>query len=463
MAEANIAYRDDLRRRLQGMTLSPKAADFVIKAMDPVRGAASQIPDAIQVPTLNPQYVVERGFSAPGIVNWDMCVITPPSDRVAAYVIVGPAGIDFRTTVGSLYVMTNNPVVLSGNSQLAGAAVTTAGGVWVNGRAEYRSTVSSEYPAQWRTVARSLTAYATGSDLYNQGSVFAGQYPRRALSAAGQAYDPLVGQHVVVQCATYPIPLDESDMSVITPNFYTAPAKQGVYSVHRLTGPTQEFVVNPTVTQWRSVDGATMVHSLTDPTNANGMVMVCPRFLQDGYWATSPVVPPTSIDVFSSGFDDHCSWGVTIFRGLHPNATVMLKVVTNLELVPTPAAPSRQFILPPMQYEPTAISAYYALASQVPSCMSASHNFLGTILPILSSVASKVLPFLAPALASGAQALVQRFAPAQAATGVAPRRAASAVSVRSRASTRSARSILSRGSKKKGGKPTRKVRIARRK
>lgn len=424
--------------------MSPEAARWVMKALDPVRGGPTQIPDAIQVATLVPEYKVTTVIGAPASANWDCIIITPPSDRVGFYYATGPQGIDFSNSVATVNaIVANTGFVPSAGGQLIGASVNNATGVWQSGIGNWRSTASAEFPAMWRTSARSTTVYATGSELYNQGTVYAGQYARSPSSALAQALAYVGGNDVVVQCETYGLPLREQDMAVMTPGFYTASAKEGVYSVARLTGPAQEFVSMPTPTQWRSADGVLTTHSTTDPTTRNTSVQSFPRFLADDYFSVAPVVPPSSgPDAFSSGFDRGCTWGVTIFRGLHPQMSLTVKTVTCLELVPTAAAPSRQFIKPPMKFEPTAIAAYYALASELPTCMAAKHNFLGSILPAISAVASKVLPFLAPALSSGLQALggaVARKYTTPAPPAPTPRPALRSPSVASRTSARSSR------------------------
>lgn len=453
-----------LESKLRAMTLSPEAARWVMKALDPVRGGPSQIPDAIQVPTLVPEYKVTNVIGAPGVANWDCIIITPPSDRVGFYFATGPQGIDFSDTVASVNSnIVNTSYTVSPAGQLTGASVTNASGAWQTGVGGWRTTASSELPAMWRTSARSTTVYATGSELYNQGTVYAGQYARKSSQALARAVSLAGGQDVVVMCEAYALPLREQDMAVMTPGFYTASAKEGVYSVNRLTGPAQEFITPAVATQWMTTDGLATVHSTTDPTNKNCCVQSYPRIYNDSFWAVSPVVPPgLGPDAFSSGFDQGCTWGVTIFRGLHPQMSLTVKTVTCLEVVPTSAAPSRQFIKPPMKFEPTAIAAYYALASELPCCMAAKHNFLGSILPMISSIASKVLPFLAPALGQGLSALggaVARKYTAPPTPAPTPRPAIRASSVASH-STR--RSTVSRASKRSARPLGRRVRLQRR-
>lgn len=456
-------YSVQLEGKLKALSLSADAARWVMKAMDPVRGGPTQIPDAIQVPTLVPEYKVSEVINGPGgTSNWDCCIISPPSDAIAFMYAVGSPGTDFSTNTGSATtIVRNTTAVYSPDNLFRGAQISTATGGSFTGVWNGRSIVSSEMPAMWRTAARSITVYATGSELYNQGTVYAGQYARPCCRQVGQALAAPSGQNAVVNVEAVALPLKEQDMAVVTPGFYAASAREGVYSVARLTGPAQEFVTAKCPSQWRVVDGTAIAVSITDPTNFNSATSSVFRVFQEAPWALSPVFAP-GVDGVSTGFDERCTWGVTIFRGLHPQMSLTVKNVTCLELVPTPAAPSRQFIKPPMRFEPTAIAAYYALASELSPCMASKHNFLGSILPILSQVASKILPFVGPAIGQGLGALgsyltggSQRAAQTTPMIAATPARAPAPV--RSRAG-----SVVSRRSMR-SGVSSRRVRIARKK
>lgn len=452
-------YSSALENKLKALTLTSESARWVMKALDPVRGGPTQIPDAIQVATLAPEYKVTEVINAPnGLapgLNWDAIMVFPPSDRAACYWATNAAGIDFSNTVPTVRgVIENCLSTLSPNGQLYGSPFAVATGLMGGGKLDYRSVSSSELPCMWRTTARSATVYATGSDLYNQGTVYGGQYARQSTQTDGQAVAMGAGlQDVVVNLDGFMLPLREQDMATMTPGFYTANAREGIYTVHRLCGPSQEFITPCAPRSWRSSDGAFRVLNSTDPTDHNLTTGHLPRFFTDAYYAVSPTFP-LDTNAMSSGFDKGCTWGVVIFRGLHPQMSLTVKTVTCLEMVPSSAAPSRQFIKPPMLYEPTAIAAYYAIASSVPTCMASRHNFLGSILPVLSGIASKVLPFLAPIAAQGLTALAGRISRPAAREAAPARRAPSSASVVSRRSVRSVRSVRS----SKGG---RRVKIAK--
>lgn len=455
-------YSALVESKLKAMSLSPDAAAWVMKALDPVRSAPCQIPDAVQTSVLLPEFRQSVVISKPEGVseNWDVCIVLPPSDTVAAMYATGPPGTDFAGSVATAnYVLSNTDYRLSSSSLRGLGFVNSTGAPTLP--FNFRAVFSSELPAMWRTSSRSATVYATGSDLYNQGTVYAGQYSRTSAVTGGQAIAADDGgAHVALTTEVVDLPLSESTMSVITPGntYYTASAREGVYTVHRLTGPAQEFTQLRTLTGWRSSDGVTNYINATDPTNYTSQSASVARFRNDSFVGLSPNFPPTNLHHASTSFDQNCTWGVIIFRGLHPQMTLTLKTYTTLEIVPSVDAPSRQFVKPPIRYEPTAMAAYYALATSMPCSMAARHNFLGTILPILSSVASRVLPFLAPVAGQMLSALGQRVAGAAAPSPQAPQAPAPTPRpLRVRASS-VASSIRSRAGKKKA---KRRVRVAR--
>jgi hypothetical protein len=461
MFQTDTAYTSQLESKLRALTLSPSAAHWVAKALHPVAGATVQMPDAVQVSTLVPEYKTNTVIGAPpGLgagLNWDCCIILPPSDRVAAYISSGASGIDFRNTVG----LQSQTIVHTGRSQttsglITGPIVTNATGVW-GGLVSLEQAQSTEDPAVWRTVNRSGTVYATGSDLYNQGTVYAAQYARPVFpQPLGVAVNPGAGNFVAYNVDHVELPLNEVDMAVMTPNLYTAPARDGVYTVHRLTGPAQEFVPKRSSNAYEWPGGTQTVLNTTRPTRYASDTLTLIRFLQNFGQVVSPIIPENLEG--SSGFDGRTSWGVIIVRGMHPQMSLTLKTVCGLEIVPGVTAPSRQFVKPPCKFEPTAIAAYYAIASEVSDCMAAKHNFLGTLLPILSQVASRVLPFLAPMAGDLLRGVAGRLtgssesAPAPAQAAPRPRRSVSVSSRVSRASTARSRGSVKRVKIAKGKK-----------
>lgn len=451
-------YSAKVTAGLEKLGVTPGGAAWVIKALDPVRTAPCRMPDATQVSALTPEYRSSLVIGPPGNVgssNWDCCIVLPPSDTIGAMYATNIAGINFSDTVAYYNdVLPNASPVAALSSVLAGAGLSTITGGTM-GIQNFRPIFSPELPSMWRTTARSATVYATGADLINQGTVYAGQYSRCSVPTGGQASPaPSGGGQMVGVTEVVDLPLREQDMSIITPGntYYTASAKEGVYTVHRLTGPAQTFTALRGLERWRGSDGSQMFYNTTDPTNYTSQTSSVARFRNDSFNGLSPNFPPGSLGYYSTAFDQNCSWGVIIFRGLHPQMTLTLKTYTCLELVPSVNAPSRQFVTPPIKFEPTAMSAYYALSTEMPSAMPARYNFLGAILPALAAVASRILPVLAPAAGPLLTALGERLRPASkepipAAPPTAMRRSRSA-SVGSRVSRASSRRVSIRTQRK---------------
>lgn len=458
------SYAAQLEQKLLNHGCTPAGAAWVMKALHPVQGGAAKMPDASAVNSLNPQFTTTAVIGAPsGLAantNWDACIISPPSDCIGAYIATNAAGIDFGTSVASYNTVLSHSTTnkVSSSGYLIGAGVTIAGAVWTNGLSSYTGTVSSELPAAFRIVAKSVTGYAAGSALYNQGTVYSAQFASTPMaSSVGQCLTTPSGAIPVVNIDDVALPLSESDMAVMTPSYYTTSAVEGFYSVHRLNGPNQQFVSPRGASQWRTSDGSFMVFNISDPTNTNMATGVFPRVLTDAYASVSPVIPPSGgVTSVSTAHHPGLTWGVTIFRGLHPQMTISLKTVTVLELVPSANAPSRQFITPPPEYDPVAMRLYYHLAHEMRPVMASKHNFFGTLLPMLSSLLTRALPVVGPLIGQGLSALggivSNRTTPAPARRAIQadqPIPARRAPSVASARSARSVRSVRSTKGKKK--------------
>lgn len=471
MFSSDTAYSSQVESRLRALSATGPGATWALKALHPVSGAPTGIPDAVQVSAVQPEYKTTTVISAPTgtTANWDLCLITPPSDMLACYWLAAPAGTDFRgvgiptpSLGGYLY----NSTQTVHNTAFTGLYVNSGVSPLTAGVGTYADVYSTEDPSMWRTTARSLTAYATGSDLYNQGTVYAAQYARSPqLAGIGlqEAGSGVPGNTILTGVEIVDLPLSEADMALMTPNLYAAPAKEGVYSIARLVGPAQTYVLPKGAAFYplqNSSAGAQVFllnpTNLTGPSSANWLVRSGANDLPtcmsttSGYFAqTSPVGNPKG-----SFLDAGCSWGVIIFRGLNVNMSITLKTVVCLEIVPADGSPNRQFVKPPLKYDQMALAAYYAIANEIPNCVAARHNFFGTLLPIIGSVASKLLPFLAPAAKAAASTLaktaLERFGEGDGAM-VKPerRRSASLVSASSMRSKRSSMAGSRKGSAKK--------------
>jgi hypothetical protein len=289
---------------------------------------------------------------------------------------------------------------------------------------------SIEDPTAFRITAKSLTAYAVGSDLYNQGTVYAAQYSRKkSIDALGN----MTGNVTFPPAGVYmngidffDIPLNEDDMALITPNIYVAPAREGAYIVHRLTGPDQPLtyrrstpVFNSNPPGYTATTGNTSQAYATYTGTSLGIANVLPNFInstgQVAQNLSCVATDGTNVPLAgaNSAHDDGVTLGVVIFRGLNAQQTITVKTINCLELVPSFDSPSKNFTKLNPRNDPNALAAYYACAESLPGVMAAKHNFLGSLLPALGGILSRALPFLAPifapALKQGADMVVRRL------------------------------------------------------
>lgn len=374
------------------------------------------------MPALIPQYIINHTVTAPvGIgpnETWDMCVISTPGDALFAVGYRALSPVDFRLQEQALpgpispadqFFLVSQPSTITRTFDSVSVSVATG----VINTAGCQSYGTPEDPTAFRITAKSLTAYSVGSELYNQGTVYAAQYSRRKNQTAGYARAPELGVGTTggfVLCGSdaFDIPLDESDMAPITPGLYVAPAKEGAYIVHRLTGPTQEFVhkqAGPRFAQkmpgyagqgsyYPTVGGLGVTARICD--------FVASQPIPDELHSSPYFNPFLSTNVgtlnttaaVDNGHDDNCTIGIMIFRGLHPLQSITLKSVNAFEFIPSSDSASRNFVKLNPRADPNVMAVYYACAESLPDVMAARHNFLGSLIPALSSIASKALPFL---------------------------------------------------------------------
>lgn len=405
-----------VKDRLERAGLDPNSAAWLLKALSPATpsGSGVQIPDTSCAASANPEYI--NSFTVgPGAItgNWDCLVVKLPAYPLLGYTVVAPAGFNFTTTWTNANV-TVTPLVaepassatadftqLFGQSAFASYAQT---GAW--------ALLPSTQPIAWRATARSFTEYLVASDLANQGTVTAGQFvPRIQPSQTGFVYGtgPTVNSMYVID--TVEIPLSETNMTAMNPRVRIAPAKTGVYQPIYSAGPTfswtrarnqppvftdADFNTTPLGYPFYWLPGglagdvttAAYVPSLafcSDPTYA----------LTIGRWLTgnSAVLayPPVAGNPYTWGLSNEMA-GVSIYRGLNPAASITIKSVLALEIIPAPTSPIRQFVQPAPNNDPKALQLYFDLVHDMPQTYPASSNFLGAVLAAAKSLLPMVLP-----------------------------------------------------------------------
>lgn len=419
-------------RHLQRFGVSGSGRDWVTRALHPAGEHKSPgLPDQSSAAVLRPDYRLQATIEPPaGSTTWDCYIWTPPGDVNAVYWATGPAPCDFSAatappgaTVGVLRLQDSfiPPFSCTAVENLSAGPIP----------AEIRTiTVGTSIPKvdayAFRHQFKSLTVHQIASAVADQGQVYAAQfaplirYQGRAVTQGTYAsFTPplLSGWH------TTTLPSNEAQMTAMAPQMYMDASREGVYLPLRLSGPSQPFArtqnfgdvltyddisyhISQPIAMYDQI-GATMT-----PTSAdlNGSI---PWIFQNVSFngSTPPFLEtPTPILMFDTGFDN-TNIGVAIFRGLSGSAgglgaSLQVKVVAGLEIMPNPTASNRIFAEVAAPYEPRALEAYYSLCLELKDAYPASYNSLGDILDTIGSVASKIWGVFEPAVQAVAPTLV---------------------------------------------------------
>lgn len=407
--------RAQIDEKLKSFGLTPSGREFVVKALDPASvGPGPGIPDTSACSVLRPEYTVQFTIPPPSVstANWDLMCVFPPGDTVACIYAFGPAGTDFSQSTptggGTGWVPLQPSIDVPSFFDIT----TLASGAPVgNAQRSVRSPASAAYT--FRHMYKSVTAELVAAAVADQGDVYAAQYPLEMYepSLLGLPVNSLsTGKPLMVQQNCVRIPFNEADLTLSARAPYVGRARDGVYMPLRLVGPQQEFAKLATAGV-----GFDNVASCTITKVTNSQNLGIPQVLN--------FIPDNAGDAFigsvrgnmnfqyDTGYDN-TSVGVIIWRGLAATsggggfgASVMLKIIDGQEICPRPTAADRVYLKPALKYEPLAMQAYYAIMSEMACAYPARYNALGALLPLLSSVASRLLP----AIASGGRTFLREM------------------------------------------------------
>jgi len=458
-----------------------------MKTLDPaVTLSTKGIPDSNACAVMRPESTIQFTISTPTVPTptWDCMIIMPPGNLNAAIYAYGPGGTDFSASAtpancGTGVIQLENYADLPNSTVWFVTDIQGGGGYPATPTtALFATRAPQSNPLTFRHIYKSVTIDLIAPAVANQGDVFAAQYApemrrRGRPNAIAQSVFDVV--YMVNECA---LPMNEEDLTLSVRNPYVGLAKDGVYMPVKHPGPIFDFA------DISYHGGAGTCHGVN--TSAGGLAIgsIIPY---KGYGVQYPMAfvvanndtsgqtgheSPWINSVWGGpnvGFDtgyDNTNVGVFIFRGLAAGgggggfgASLLLKLKVGLEVCPRPTTASRVYSLPPHVYEPRAIEAYYALASEMASAYPSSFNALGALMPVLSSIASRLLP----ALSSGASAFMREFAGTpqrEARPKIVEREVVKTVRLPARSS--SARSVKSTGSRTKAPKSALKPRRKKR-
>lgn len=406
-----------LKDRLEKSGLTGNAAEWLLKAINPATPGASGIliPDASCDPVATPETVVSVTIPPFGGSNWDCLILKPPTYPLLAIVVTGPAGADFTNTWAGFTVTVVQTEPGTSSHDVVGQYQNYVMGAAHSGSVQIASLSPSTYPAKWRATARSATEYLVASDLYNQGTVTSGQYPPRI-----KQYKPWVVYGTPPDAYNYSfetlqVPLNEADMTVLNPKVRVAPAKQGVYQPIYNGGPTfqwataRELAASGTDVAFGTGTGSGVLFYPASSQQTNPQApaatptLIAPLdttndlALESWMYGAQINWPAAANNPYSWGTSNELC-GVSIYRGLSNNASITLKMVLAMEIVPTPTSPIRQFVKTAADCEPRAIQLYYDLIRDLPQSYPSSSNFLGAVLTAARTLLPQLLPHIPGAI-----------------------------------------------------------------
>lgn len=406
-----------LRSRIAALKLSPQGEAWVTQALYPPGDLTRvAIPTRTHYPTLRVEYRPSVVLTAPPTLpdgsTWDLLLFSPPTDSTALIwataasgnpavfdTATAPAGAQsgFLSTVPNLTGLTRPYAILTRNA--AGAASASSA---------YQSIASPIRHLGFRITSKSYTAHMTASDLYNGGSVTTAQYDANYSAAAGFS---LLGGRPSVESITT-VPLTEDEMTSSSPFAVVSEAKDGIFVPHRLMGPTFEFVrpfesitrscslENGNTYQIIHAAGAVASSTLigSHPVFVNAAGSTAAGFYP--WWVEHTYLTAARPD--DMGYDA-VTTAVSIFRGLHKQATITVALHVSMECILQVDSPFRTLAGDPDEPDPRALSAYFEIAARMPHAYPASYNSLGLVLPAIARAIKFALPYV-PRLVAGAAA-----------------------------------------------------------
>jgi hypothetical protein len=365
-------------------------------------------------------------FLVPGDVNAVHWVTAPsPADFTAP---VPPSGAEFGRLQLQPNSSTSYDTVYFDLSQAAWPP--TPGSTFV------RTTYPTSRPLAFRHVYKSITAHLIAPAVANQGTVYAAQFPPNfssttALMSTGERDGTVAGNpSVAVIPRMIRIPMSEAALTLMSPDPFVGPARDGIYMPLHMAGPTQPYTTPIAPTYFETGVGTSAPAGLpayfgplvsvggipaSTATFPQGPVLVeggrtAWPFLAAFPGLTSPLPPPPS-NVWTgwdSGFDN-TNVGVIIFRGLAGTtassfgATVQIKAMVGLEIIPRPEAPNRVYAREAAAFDPLAMRVYYQVLRELRQAYPASYNAFGFLGPLIMRMMSTIVPHLPAAVTAATE------------------------------------------------------------
>lgn len=259
--------------------------------------------------------------------------------------------------------------------------------------------------SKWRLAYAAVTIYQDGPDLANQGTVVACQKPVDPLTYVPNLGN-LNGIYTGSSAYAHVFDLASTDLPSYTssqamPNAYFGRSREGVYVPLKLTQTHQ---------QWHGphdlVYQGTNSSLVTDPASPAYLQMTLPFSNQPTSTGSYPFLTANTLHFYQSAPDqgnlagsptsNFCNgnWADICFKNLAVTTSLSLFFRFGFECQVTPASIYSPHLKLSPPYDPTAISAYFAIARELKDGFPSDFNDLGKIWSAIKDAASALSPVI---------------------------------------------------------------------
>lgn len=417
--------REQVIATLAERGLPAHAAQWLIRALHPpalVEGTPP-IPDCCSRVSARMSTKAEATYTGSNAnvaagADWDLMIITTPGDVIGAFAVAGPAGLDFS---GALHTAQNYNILQRPVGIIGSSSIMSTGGAF-----PVSVTLPSGDYIAFRTTCSSITTYMTASDMFNGGTVTAGTWSPGLPSVSGR-----LGTASIPSTPTwaygagrYDVPMTESAILEMCDSPYVAPARDGHYIPLILNGLSIPFVQRmgtPSVpftpvgygpplpiaitTQSQLVTIGTGAESspgfgMVPQAGQDGQCSLVPEYYSASSRQLTPfgsgsaqqyLFGPSTIGGGNTGFTDTaCS--VVIYRSLAYSASITVKLLMGMEVVPGALSALRDLQQPGVPACPAAMQAYREITALLPKVLPSKDNSLGLLLNAVRDLIPVVLP-----------------------------------------------------------------------
>jgi len=248
------------------------------------------------------------------------------------------------------------------------------------------------YSEKFRLTSHSFTAYFDAASTSDQGHIVCGQveYPR--MNSCAHTTGMTLDLQAHIPYTFYQDPLPTYDNIMQSTRCYQAPASMGVYAPSKLQN----------IGKWVSTNDTQAMLGLAETGNTFinlGDTSIYEELAPAGFYGTFPYMSMAGPDGFKPVFQQvDTSMTVVFMRGCSATSQWRTTMRWSLDFFVRPGSPYAPFVRMPPVEDHMALKMYAEVSRRMPDGFDGSHNFLGTLLPLIAKIASSVLPSVVPAI-----------------------------------------------------------------